>query len=261
MDSLLFCVMHHSTCSFHTEVFDMCISSIKKHYPKNKILVCYTSTSVIPDHMKKYTNVVYQSTPMDGAHIYSAMSMLIQIDSDMTKVENYILLHDSMILLKPLPNDILDKRFYYLWHFDALYYQFSDKVIHLICNTKFTYAEQCELLEKYNNEAGITWSGMFGPAFGGKISILKELWGKLNIDHDKLKNYVGKEYIMMAERYLAVIASYMKIVDTFPNTMALNGSIEDNPYRFCKPYNMHDVNIILSEKYDAYMTKIWLMRP
>lgn len=261
MDSLLFCIMHHSTSPFHTEVFDLCISSIKKHHPQNKILVCHTSTSSIPVHMLNYKNVVYHQTPMDGAHIYSAMSMLIQIDSDITKVEDYVLLHDSMILLKPLPNDILTKRFYYLWYFDTLYHQSSDKVIPLICNTKFTYKEQCELLDKYNNQAGQSWLGLFGPAFGGKISILKELWVKLNIDNDKLKNYVGKEYIMMAERYLAVIASYMNIIDTFPNTISLNGSIEDNPFRFTKPYNMYDVSIILSQQYDAYMSKIWLMRP
>jgi hypothetical protein len=209
--------------------------------------------------MLKYENVGYHLTPMDGAHIYSAMSILNGIDSNV--LENYVLIHDSMILIKPLPDDILDKRFYFLWYFDALYNQFADKVIPLICNTNFTYQERCELLNKYNNEGGTSWIGLFGPAFGGKISILKQLWHKLNITNETLKNYIGKEYIMMAERYISLIASYMKIIDTFPLTTSLNGSIEDNPYRFIKPSNMYEVNIILNHPYSAYMSKIWLMRP
>jgi hypothetical protein len=260
MDLVLFAVMHHSTNPFHTEVFDMSILSIKKFHPNNKIIVFHTSTSIIPNHMLEYTNVTYQPTQIDGAHVYYAMHMLVKIDEIKTNVENYVLLHDSMVLIKPFNENILNKRFYYLWHFDALYNQYSDQVIPLICNTKFNYKEQCELLNKYNNEGGTTWFGLFGPAFGGKISILKQLWDKLNINDKNLVNYVGKAQIMMAERYISLIASYMNIVDIFPNTISLNGSIENHPYKFLKPDNIYHVNQVLQESYNSYMVKLWLMR-
>lgn len=256
MESILFCVMHHSTCSFHSEVFDLCISSIKKFHPNNKILVCYTSTSVIPNHMLDYTNVTYTLTPVDGTSIYGAMATLVKI----TDVENYILLHDSMILLKPLCDDVLTKRFYFLWYFNALYHQNYDKVVQLICNTKFSYEDQSKLLDKYHNQSGNTWIGLFGPAFGGKIEILKQLWNMLNINDDNLINYVGKDQIMMAERYIPLIATYMKIVDIFPETVSLNDSIEYQPHKFRSPENLHAVNQIINHPYNSYMCKIWLMR-
>lgn len=257
MDSVLFCVMHHSTCDFHTEVFDKCILSIKNFHPNNKILVCYTSTSVIPQHMLQYSNVTYQLTPIDGTHVYGTMSVLVKI----IDVENYILLHDSMILLKPIGENVLNKRFYFLWYFNALYHQNYDKVVNLICNTKFDYKSKCELLDKYNNQSGNTWIGLFGPAFGGKITILKKMWDMLNIDETNLKNYVGKDQIMMAERYIPLIATYMGIVDIFPNTISLNDSIEFQPYKFTKPSNIDHVNQVINAPYNSYMCKIWLMRP
>ena len=257
MESILFCVMHHSTCSFHTEVFDKCISSIKKFHPNNKILVCYTSTSVIPQHMLEYTNVTYQLTPIDGTHVYGAMSILTKLND----VDNYILLHDSMILLKPISDSVLNKRFYFLWYFQALYHQHYDKVIQLICNTKFDYKSKCELLDKYHNQTNSTWIGLFGPAFGGKIEILKKLWNMLNIDDSNLVNYVGKDQIMMAERYIPLIATYMEIVDIFPNVISLNDSIEKQPYKFIRSENINNVNQVINAPYNSYMCKIWLMRP
>jgi hypothetical protein len=116
-------------------------------------------------------------------------------------------------------------------------------------------------LDKYHNQAGRTWVGLFGPAFGGNIETLKQLWAMFNIDDKDLINNIGRDQIMMAERYIPLIATYMGIVDIFPNTVSLNGSIEAQPYKFLKAENMNNVNLVINSPYNSYMCKIWLMRP
>jgi hypothetical protein len=240
----------------HTIIFEKCIESIRKFHPNNRIIVCHTSTTQISQNILNYKNIICIVTPIDGSTVYGAISTLLKVEN----VNNYILLHDSMILLKPIDERILGKRFYFLWHFQAAYHDNKDNVINLICNNNFDYKNKCALLDKYQYQAGVTWVGVFGPAFGGNIEYLKKLWNVLNINDENLINYTGRDQLMSAERYISLVASQMKIIDYFPDTISLNGSIEFQPYKFQKLQYIDDIDIVINENYDSFFTKIWLMR-
>lgn len=256
METLTFCVIHHSTSELHTTIFEICIAKIRNFHPNNRIIVCHTSTTIISQNVLNYDNITYVVTPIDGTTIYGAIYTLLNIEN----VTDYILLHDSMILLKPIDERILGKRFYYLWHFQAAYHDNKDNVINLICNNNFDYKSKSAILDKYQNQAGKTWIGVFGPAFGGNIIHLREIWNMLNINDATLIKYVGRIQLMSAERYLAVIASHLNIIDYFPGTLSLNGSIELQPYKFTKMEYIEDVKYITEMKYDSFFCKLWLMR-
>lgn len=262
MESLLFCVMHHSTTKMHTDVFENCIKSIKKFHPNNRILIVYTSKTVIPKYILDYNNVLSVQTPVDGSTIYGAMQCLLAIvNMVLTNVTNYIIMHDSMFLLKSLPELIIERRFYYLWYFNSAYHDHKDLVIHSICNNNFDHENKIKLLNKYQNLHGAEWGGLFGPAFGGNIDTLRHLYYAMDINDKTLHNYIGREHIMAAERYIALIASHLGIIDPIPNTYALNGSIENHPYKFTKMCSDDMIQKIIDSNYDAYMGKIWLIRP
>lgn len=262
MDSLLFCVMHHSTSKLHTDVFENCINSIRKYHPNNRILIVYTSKTIIPSHILDYNNVLSVQTPVDGSTIYGAMQCLLAIvNLVLTNVKNYIIMHDSMFLLKSLTDVVLNKRFYYLWYFNSSYHDHKDIVIHSICNNNFDYENKKILLNKYQNLNGVEWGGLFGPAFGGEIDALRHLYYAMDINEKTVYNYVGRDHIMAAERYIAVIASHLGIIDPIPNTYSLNGSIEDHPYKFSQMNNIDGIQKIIDANYNAYMGKLWLIRP
>ncbi len=256
MDTLTFCIMHHSSSDLHTVIFEKCINSIKKFHPDNNVVICHTSTTKISQNIMDYGNITCVNTPIDGTTIYGAMSILLKLDN----ITNYILIHDSMILLKKIDERILGRRFYFLWHFQAAYHDHKDNVINLICNSNFNYEDKCKILNKYNNEAGKTWIGCFGPAFGGNIEILRNLWNMLNINDTNLIKYVGRNQIMSAERYLSLIASYMGIIDYFPDIHSLNGSIELQPYKFTKMEHIEHIKCVTDADYNSFFCKIWLMR-
>ena len=182
MDSIVFCVVHHATSDLHLDVFNQCISSIIKFHPNNKIFVCKTAVSPMPDYILIHDNVTYVTTPVEGSHIYGAISILLQI----TNITNYVLMHDSMILMKPLDEMVLNKRFYFLWHFHSAYHDHKDIVMDLISNNKFDHENKCVILDKYNNYPGQAWFGLFGPAFGGKIEHLKILCNMLDSKFGKV---------------------------------------------------------------------------
>jgi len=256
METLTFCVVHHSTSELHTILFETCISAIRKFHPDNPIIVCHTSTTKISQNALNYNNITYIVTPIDGSTIYGAMSVLVKMEN----VINYILLHDSMVLLKPIDERVLGKRFYFLWHFQVCYHDHKDNVINLICNTNFDYKNKCILLDKYQNQAGKSWIGCFGPGFGGNINNLRDLWNMLNINDENLIKYVGRNQLMSAERYIALIAFHMNIIDSFPDTLSLNGSIELQPFKFMRLEYVHDIQWVIDTKYDSFFTKMWLMR-
>src|SRR6186997_3060635 len=98
MDTIVFFVVHHATSDFHTELLRRCVSSIRQYHEKNRIIVCKTSTSDIPDDIRSL-NIDVFNTKYDGSHIFGAMNIL----AELTNIDRYIIMHDSMLLLKELP--------------------------------------------------------------------------------------------------------------------------------------------------------------
>ena len=252
MNDITFCIVHHATTPLHSFIFEKSISSVRKFHPANRIVVCCSSVTVVPEHILEYENTSFVYTPMDGSHVYGAMYVLLQLEG----VKEYVLMHDSMILLKAFPESVLGRKFYTMWHFQSSYHDHTENVIGSICNTKFDYRGKCALLESYNEKAGVDWIGCFGPSFGGDIGALRELWEMMNVE-DNLANFKGRVQLMAAERFVAVVASFMKLVEPFPGTYSLNDSIEHQPYKFRKSETEEDVMQVVESGYNAYMCKIW----
>lgn len=257
MDSLVFIIVHHSNSSFHTELLNLCIQSIRNFY-NNKIIVCKTSNSPIPNNI--LFNVEYVNTILDGSHIYGGLATII----DRNDIENYILIHDSMLLCKELPENILTKRFYYLWHFQCAPFDNKIEVLELINrNNMLSNNDKIKIIDDYENNFIKKWNGLFGPAFGGKFDVLKNLYNKLDLSKNNLINYIGRDQIMAGERYIALIANYLDIIDSFDNLYSLNGSIENHLFAFQKIGSLNEIcnlyNYIFINKMQ-YFVKVWLGR-
>lgn len=243
MENIVFYIAHHSTIQKHKDMLILCVNSIRKIYPYNKIIVCRTSTSDIPSEIS--TEVEFIITPLDGSHIYGAIKIICE-----NIHENYILLHDGMILRKELPDEILTKKFYYLWHFDFCHIDQNqltlDEINRNLIDTDI-------LTHRYYKEFCITWYGLFGPAFGGNLSSLRIFWKSLNISD--LNCIKSRGHIMSAERYFSVVATQLGIYEPFSFGPSLNGNIRLHPH-----WGTDDCNLLESTNYDSYMWKLWCGR-
>ena len=247
MDNLVFVIAHHSTTPHHTHLLIRCLKSIRDIYKENKILVCKTSTSVIEDNITQEFNIIIENTMYNGSHIYGAICCIIS-----NKFEKFILLHDSMMLLKELPLSILHLNIFYLWHFDGCREDHSNRIrSHL--NAANVSAELTNtLVAKFENYSG--WKGCFGPAFGGNYESLYKIYDFLKLN-TTIKDYAGRMELMCAERFISVVANFMNLVSIH----SLNGSIFNQPLAFTDSKNV-DIEYIKKLNYDGYFFKFWVGR-
>ncbi len=225
MDSITFCIPFHQANETHIQLLHTCLKSIRALYPKNPILICRTSTSTVGQLPVEGVEVF--QTFKDGSHIFGAMELLV----NKCKTEHYILMHDSMLLLRELPAEILEKRLFYLWNFDQGrdHHNFDP----LLNDSAMPLQEVQAIKKLYAEGYPKAWTGLFGPAFGGEISTLKTVWAKLNLDATKVERLLGRPGLMISERYLSVILFHMSVVDFFADgRKALNGDIFEQPNAF-----------------------------
>ena len=250
-------IVHHSTCNDHTQTFIRCLKSIRTHYPLNTIYVSKSSVSVITDDIIRDYNITVYNTPLDNSHIYGAMLLLNTIEDDNAV---YCLLHDSMIIKKPLPESILTKRFYYNWHFEGCLWDQRENIIKHIHDTPLSTTERSRLLGIYT-AGDACWVGLFGPSFGGNICTLRKIIQTIGLTQATLPNFCGREELMAAERYIPTIAAYLDIVDPFPASYSLNGSIFRHPLSWGHNTSMMSIENIKNINYESFMFKSWVARP
>lgn len=247
MENLVFVIPHHSTTSEHTLLLIRCLKSIRCIYKINKILVCKTSTSVIEDAIKQEFNIIIENTIHDGSHVYGAICSIIS-----NKFEKFILLHDSMVLLKNLPLNILNLNIFYLWHFDGVKDDHSNSIMSHLNAANIDTKLVNSLVEKFESYSG--WKGCFGPAFGGNYESLYKIYDFLKLT-DTIKDYVGRSELMCAERFISVIAEFMGLV----SIESLNGSIFKQPLAFADSKHL-DIQNIKKLNYNGYFFKSWVAR-
>lgn len=256
MDRLTFVVLHHSTDYFHIMLLENCLKSIRVLYPKNRILVCKTSESILPSTIQEEFCVEIRNTPQDGSTVFGGIYSIV---TDPT-IDNYVLMHDSIYLLKELPETVLEKSLYYLWHFDGIREDHIARFQTFLSFSKFTEQEKQGVLDIYNND--LTWKSCFGGCLGGSRATLITLADKLNIV-DNIHAFSYTPDIMCFERYLACAIQVLQLETPFEGTYSLNGSIFYMPYagRYPNDYpNEVDLNIIKKIPYAGYMYKLYLSR-
>lgn len=251
MDNLVFFIVHHATTQLHTDVLTECVTSIRKFH-KNQIVIIKTSTTNVVDYGE---NVSVVNTDLDGSHIFGAMCKIYDYD-----IENYIFMHDGMILLKPITHEVIGKRFYYLWDFNFYAYNLSNNVLDMLKQTTLSDEDKQIITERFWKEFRVSWLGLFGPAFGGNMETLKLLVDTLNIKNN-LEKYTGRNNLMAAEIFLPLIVSHLGIIDGFETRMSLNGEYTNHPLRGVQFNKIDDIrSVINQQKYGGYMWKVWLGR-
>jgi hypothetical protein len=247
MENLVFVIPHHSTSSQHTSLLIRCLKSVRDIYRSNKIIVCKTSTSVIEDSIKQEFNIEIENTIYDGSHIYGAICCIIS-----NNIKNFILLHDSMVLLKELPLTILDLNIFYLWHFEGCREDHSNSIRNHLVKANNNTELVNVLVRKYETYSG--WKGCFGPAFGGNYESLYKIYDFLKLTNN-IRDYTGRTELMCSERFVSVISQFMDLV----SIKSLNGSIFNQPLAFADSKNMNIENI-KKLNYDGYFFKSWVGR-
>ena len=254
MNNILFCILHHSKSNKDTEMLEQCIQSIRQFYTDNDILIIKTSTSVIPDSFSKY-NIKYINKADDNSFYIGAYKVLIDMPH-----KHYILLHDSIFLLKKLTSEILCKRFYTLWYFNFPF-DFPQEIYK-------QYYSCCNLNDKLKtkmnslyNKFAVDWLGVFGGCSGGQISYIKQIMEAINCNDTNNKLFYGPGMGMIFERYIGLIAKTLDIYDTFTTSPALNGNCHDT-YLLLNTYtSIDDIYKKAKEhKYNGYFWKIHINR-
>jgi len=178
----------------------------------------------MPD-LSGYPTVKVYDTFVDGSHIIGAIELLIR-NCDTTR---FLILHDSMFLLKALPSSILDRIFYSLWHFnEQSRYFYSNEIEPFVKSFRIPENERLRLTNMFRQNPTKEWNGIFGPAFGGTIEMLRIMWLILNITEKNVSSYLGRHGLMASERVLAIICMYMG----FNTEQSLNGNIYKHPNAF-----------------------------
>lgn len=255
MNNILFCIIHHSTSNKDTEMLEQCIQSIRQFYSNNDILIVKTSTSIIPDSFSKY-NIKIVNKQDDNSVLIGAYQILINMPH-----KHYIILHDSIFLLKKLTCEVLYKRFYTLWYFNCPFY-FPEEIYkkyHLCCNLNNDLKAKMDDL--YYNKFAIEWLGVFGGCTGGQISYLKNIMEAINCNNTNNTLFYGPIMAQMFERYIGLIAKTLNIYDTFTTSPSLNGNCQ-NTYFLLNTYtNMEGIYKKAKEhNYNGYFWKIHINR-
>lgn len=251
MDKLVFFIVHHATSQLHSDVLTECISSIRKFH-NNQIIVIKTSTTNVINYGD---NVSIVNTVLDGSHIFGALCKIYEYN-----INDYIFMHDGMILLKPITEEVLEKRFYYLWDFNFYAYNLSNNVLDMVKNTILSDDEKQIITERFWKEFRVSWLGLFGPAFGGNMETLRLLVDTLNI-RGNLELYTGRNNLMAAEIFLPLIVTHLQIIDGFDDRMSLNGPYTNHPLRGVQFSKIDDIKSVINHhKYNGYMWKVWLGR-
>jgi hypothetical protein len=248
MDAITFCVPYYGKEPAHTELLSTSIRQINKYYPNNRILICKTSDSYVPD-LSGY-RVEIHNTFVDGSHIIGAIELLVR----KCETKNFIICHDSMFLLKPLPTNILHRPFYSLWHFnEKSRYMYTAKIEPYVKALNIPPNDINKIHHAFRSSIDKEWNGVFGPAFGGTIDTLKIAWEILNINNESIKPYIGREGLMASERIIAIIFMYMG----FNMEQSVNGNVYTHPNLF-NDTPIPDFNTVNYEA--SYFYKIWKKR-
>jgi len=255
MNNILFCIIHHSNSNKDTEMLEQCIQSIRRFYTNNDILIIKTSTSIIPDSFTKY-NIKVINKKDDNSFLIGAYQVLIDMPH-----KHYILLHDSMFLLKKLTSEILYKRFYTLWYFKGPF-DFPIKIYkQYYIWSNLNSDLKAKMNDLYYNKFAIDWLGVFGGCSGGQINYLKQIMEAININDINNALFYGNTMAQTFERYIGLIAKTLDIYDTFTNSPALNGNCDDT-YILLNTYTtMDDIYKKAKENnYNGYFWKIHINR-
>lgn len=202
-----------------------CVTAIRQTYPDNRILVCKTSDSYF-EELPSDLRIEVWNTFQDGSHILGAMELLVRT----CQTERFCIVHDSMFLIRPLPASVLERRFYYLWHFDKFR---GDVDIRAHLRMTTLSGQELDAVEAlYRDGFPSRWVGCFGPAFGGTLDTLKGLWSVLNITNETVRPLLGRAGLELCERIIGLLAAYLRLVPPGADGVALNGSIFQHPNAF-----------------------------
>jgi hypothetical protein len=150
-------------------------------------------------------------------------------------------------MLKRLPESILDRDLYTLWHFHGHKYENDFPARKFLRENSDIEHDKISILEtSFESLASV-----FGPAFGGKISKLEELWGLLNKNAEKFSTPVWAGEFN--ERYFSLLFSYIGC----DPANSLNGDIFSHPNKF-RIQDIPDFNSI--DYSQSYFYKIWVNR-
>lgn len=242
MNDLTFCIPYYGKEQHHTNLLILCIQQIRKFYPTHRILVCKTTDSHIPPHLP--SNIEIFHTFVDGSHVIGAIELLIRE----CKTTHFLLCHDSMFMMKALP-DQTNIPYYSLWHFFDCREDFP--VMRCVLNDSLI-TEHNHIEHMYQHQYNILWAGIFGPAFGGTMAMLQEFWKTLHISADNIQPYLGRNGLMMCERYFPLVLAHLGY-----NTLSsLNGSIFNQPGCF----EVTEIPNLDSMEYKNFFYKIWQRR-
>jgi hypothetical protein len=159
-----------------------------------------------------------------------------------------------MFLLKALPPSILDRPFFSLWHFnEESQYFYDDHIVPFVWQFRMPQNERISLINTFTSSPRKEWYGIFGPAFGGTMEILRTMWSILNINETNVTPYLGREGLMASERVLAIVCMYMG----FKLDYGLNGNIYTHPDVF-KTCIIPDYSTLYYP--DSYFYKVWKKR-
>lgn len=221
---LTFCIPYYGKEEKHKDVLLTAVTQIRRFHPEERILICKTSDSLIYD-FSSFKNVEVHTTFVDGSHIYGAMELLTRECT----TENFLLCHDSMFLLNALPQHMLEKDLYSLWYFaeQAQYFYPSD-IEAFVRRTQIPREYQQYIGTEYRHFPEREQFGLFGPAFGGKLSTLTEAWRLLDISPETIGPWLGRVGLLASERVMAILFRYMG----YDMKDSLNGTIYAHPNAF-----------------------------
>lgn len=252
METITFCVPFYGTGPLHILTLLTCVTALRQTYPDNRILVCKTSDSYF-EELPPDLRVEVWNTFQDGSHILGAMELLVRA----CQTQRFCIVHDSMFLLRPLPIDSLDRRFYFLWYFDQ--YRGDVDIRSHLRTTTLSDQEIDAVTELYQTGFPSRWVGCFGPAFGGTLDTLKGLWSILNLTPETVRPYLGRQGLELFERIIGLLACYLRLVTPGSPSLSIDGNIFRHPNAFSWEPVFRSIPAA-RQIIDGHFYKVWMRR-
>jgi len=226
MHNILFCISHHSTSIHDSKMLNICVESIREHYPNNDIIIVKTKQTEIHQDLYKYNITVIEKDDDTSCH-WGCLREICKLPH-----KYFIYIHDSMFLLKKLPVSILNKKIYPLWNFYNLIVITEEIVNNYLEISNLNQLEKDKTRTLFNESFGKEWFGFFGNSFGGQIVYLKSMLYKINYNYNTQhlfsgKNNDGRNNHEYSERYLGLITNTLEYINKSDVNYSLNGNITD----------------------------------
>lgn len=193
-NSIVFVILTHLRNHDDNRLWQRCYRSIREFYPQEKIVILDDNSKVEISNLP--TDVIYVKSEFPGAGELLPYYYFLRFQW----AEKMIVVHDSMLVLRPFYSEELNHSLKYHWYFD-IHYHDDDKAI----NYLLSRLNNANELIQFNMHHKDAWWGCFGVACTIDLPMVKMIEEKYALTESLKRVINNRDHRMALERVFGII--------------------------------------------------------